>query len=72
VQGAVWSRRFARHGPASIVRTGIPVKRRIGDGPALVVRTRWGERRWFTVPEAEEAAGLLRAWPAQRRVAVAG
>lgn len=43
----------------------------VRDGPALVVRTRWGERRWFTLPEAEEAAVLLRRWKAQREAAVA-
>ncbi len=41
------------------------------EGPALVVRTRWGEMRWFTLPEAQEAAALLRTWKGQRRPAVA-
>ncbi|MBO0687088.1 MAG: hypothetical protein J2P45_28400 [Candidatus Dormibacteraeota bacterium] len=35
------------------------------NGPAVSVRTRWGERRWFTVPQASEMAGLLQAWRPQ-------
>lgn len=35
------------------------------NGPAVAVRTRWGERRWFTVPDASEMAGLLQKWRLQ-------
>jgi hypothetical protein len=35
------------------------------DGPALLVHTRWGGRRWITLPEAEEVAALLRGWLAR-------
>jgi hypothetical protein len=37
------------------------------DGPALIVRTRTGGRRVVTVPEAEDAAAVLRQWMAQRQ-----
>jgi hypothetical protein len=40
-------------------------------GPALVLRTRWGER-WVTVPEAEDAAAVLRSWIDGRRAIQAG
>jgi hypothetical protein len=40
-------------------------------GPALVLRMSWGER-WVTVPEAEEAAAVLRNWIAERRALRAG
>ncbi len=50
------------YGPAQLV---------LRDGPALLVHTRWGERRWFTLPEAQEAAALLRTWKEQRQTAVA-
>jgi hypothetical protein len=37
------------------------------DGPALVIRTRTGGRHLVTVPEAEDAASVLRTWMAQRQ-----
>jgi hypothetical protein len=40
-------------------------------GPALVLRTRWGER-WVTVPEADDAAAVLRNWIDGRRAIPAG
>jgi hypothetical protein len=39
------------------------------DGPALVVRTRWGKRRVLTVPDADDAAAVLGRWLAERRAA---
>jgi hypothetical protein len=37
------------------------------DGPALVVRTRWGTRRVLTLPDADDAAAMLGRWLAERR-----
>jgi hypothetical protein len=49
--------------PAALL---LPTRLALRDGPALVVRTTWGTRRWVTVPDAEDAAAVLRTWLAQR------
>jgi hypothetical protein len=45
----------------------LPTHLALRDGPALVLRTTWGARRWVTMPEAEEAAAVLRTWLTQAR-----
>jgi hypothetical protein len=46
----------------------LPPRLVLRGGPALVIRTRAGGRCVITVPDADEAAGLLRGWLAARAV----